>query len=517
VKVLDFGIAKLAEVDAPAAQAPHADAASATVDLETNTLLFASDNGDDDIVQNSAHERVGSEAFEESDTRLFVSPPGETKPALPAARATPDVEEDGDGTLLFDRATRRGPVGGQVTSPAGTAQGTGLTRVGALMGTPLYMSPEQCRGAGSDTRSDIYSLGVIAYQMLAGATPFTGDTESVIRAHNETPPSPLRERSRKVPKRVARTVMSALAKDPAERPQTAHAFASSLRAQADGIGSLYRRAFALYSEYFPKFLRLSLIAHLPVIVCTLLTISLTISEKSLRQHGKVANVLTLCAIGLVGLLQVVSYFVAGSAISGMTAIIVTQLQVAPLRPVQLRTVFAVLKRRWRPFLNTSIRLALRIMIGYVLLIIPGLVMQVRYVLWAPVVLMEGLSKKAALKRARELASRSWRTIIIVSILQVLIPAVAGALVGRFSVSVNRPSGTHITVARNVYQQLSGLVNILVIPLMSIVPALLYLKMRQLGGETLSTALAQIEDLEGERTQWQQRMRSRLTVHTPQGH
>jgi serine/threonine protein kinase len=521
VKVLDFGIAKLAEVAAPttfavAAGATAAAQSTGVTDLEANTLLFASDNGDEADVQDNVREKVGSETLEESDTQLFVSPPGETKPAMPAPRARPDVE-DGDGTLLFDRATCRGPIGGQTTSPAGTAPGTGLTRVGALMGTPLYMSPEQCRGAGSDTRSDIYSLGVIAYQMLAGAPPFTGETESIIRAHNETPPAPLRERSRKVPKRVAQVVMSALAKDPAERPQTAHAFASSLRAQADGIGSLYRRAFALYSEYFPKFLRLSLIAHLPVIVFTLLTISLTLSEKSLRQHGKLANVLTLCAIALVGLLQVVSYFVAGSAISGMTAIIVTQLQVAPLRPVQLRTVFAVLKRRWRPFLNTSIRLALRIMIGYVLLIIPGIVMQVRYVLWAPVVLMEGLSKKAALKRARELASRSWRTIIIVSVLQVLIPAVAGALVGRFSVSVNRPSGTHITVARNVYQQLSGLVNILVIPLMSIVPALLYLKMRQLGGETLSTALAQIEDLEGERTQWQQRMRSRLTMHTPQDH
>jgi len=51
--------------------------------------------------------------------------------------------------------------------------------------------------------------------------------------------------------------------------------------------------------------------------------------------------------------------------------------------------------------------------------------------------------------------------------------------------------------------------------MSIVPALLYLKMRQLGGETLSTALAQIEDVEGERSEWQRRMRSRLHV-TPQG-
>jgi len=51
------------------------------------------------------------------------------------------------------------------------------------------------------------------------------------------------------------------------------------------------------------------------------------------------------------------------------------------------------------------------------LIIPGMVMSVRYALWAPVVLMEGLSKKAARKRARELASRSWRTIIIVSVLR----------------------------------------------------------------------------------------------------
>src|SRR5438046_4641557 len=111
--------------------------------------------------------------------------------------------------------------------------------------------------------------------------------------------------------------MRALEKNPAARPQTALALAGGMRANADGIGSLYRRAFALYSEYFPKFLRLSLIAHLPVIVFTLLMISLTLSEKSLRQHGRLANVLTLCAIALVGLLQVVSYFVAGSALSGL--------------------------------------------------------------------------------------------------------------------------------------------------------------------------------------------------------
>src|SRR5262249_34685891 len=125
-----------------------------------------------------------------------------------------------------------------------------LTRVGAIMGTPLYMSPEQCAGKKSDGRSDIYSLGVIAYQMLAGEPPFTGDTTKVMREHIEATPAPLRER-RKVPKQVANLIMSALSKDPAERPQTPLAFANALRAQADGIGSLYRRAFSLYSEYFP--------------------------------------------------------------------------------------------------------------------------------------------------------------------------------------------------------------------------------------------------------------------------
>ena len=71
------------------------------------------------------------------------------------------------------------------------------------MGTPLYMSPEQCSGAQIDTRSDIYSLGVIAYQMLAGQPPFAGPTSTVMKAHREEKPKPLREIAAKVPKRVA--------------------------------------------------------------------------------------------------------------------------------------------------------------------------------------------------------------------------------------------------------------------------------------------------------------------------
>ena len=380
------------------------------------------------------------------------------------------------------------------------------------MGTPVYMSPEQCAAKSLDARSDIYSLGVIAYQMLAGEPPFAGNTGSVIREHLELPPPPLRERSKKIPGRVAEIVMGALAKDPADRPQTASAFANALRAQSQSIGSLYRRALALYSEYFPKFLKLSLIAHVPVILTSTMLVILTLVEKAQPRGLSVTRIVVICALVVVGLLQIIAYFLAASAISGMTAVIVTQLSAAPLRPLELRKPFALLKKRWKPFLKTAIRVTLRVVVGMFLLVIPGIVVSVRYALCAPVVLLEGLEGKAAMRRARELASRSWRTVIIVTILQFLIPAIVSAMFGRITVTTKETAvGVNL---RTVSQQLSGLLNILIMPLMSIVPALLYLKMRRLGGETLSDALAQIEEADEIRSKWQQRMRPRATLPTP---
>src|SRR6185369_7313134 len=58
-----------------------------------------------------------------------------------------------------------------------------LTAIGSVMGTPYYMSPEQCRGESLDKRSDIYSLGVVAYRLLTGETPFTGSPHEVIELH----------------------------------------------------------------------------------------------------------------------------------------------------------------------------------------------------------------------------------------------------------------------------------------------------------------------------------------------
>jgi serine/threonine protein kinase len=500
VKVLDFGIAKVAAATAPAlddeSTATIIDNLSAERAAAGTTNLPAANLESDTLLRPSG-DSVGTLLQNEKLTQPFV--PGDH----------PDAEDD--GTLLFDQGTRA--ASRHTEHSATAAQGPALTRVGAIMGTPLYMSPEQCGGGHVDTRSDIYSLGVIAYQMLAGEPPFAGNTSNVMRAHREQKPPDLRERSeKKIPKRVAGVVMSALSKTPEERPPTAFALASALRGQSEGIGALYRRAFSLYSEYFPKFLKLSFLAHIPVIITTVLVIGLLIAEHMVPNPSTTQKVLFACALVIVGLLKVVSLFIAGAVISGVTAVIITQLSAAPLRPVRLRVAFRVLRKRWRPFLKTMVRVTLRILIGFVLLVIPGLIAMVRYSLYAPVVLIEGLEKKAAMRRARELASRSWRTIIIVTILQILIPSVISGVLGGLigaSLKVNRNA-----ISYRIFEQVLALTQIFILPLMSIVPALLYIKMRQLSGEPLSASLAQIEEGEGVRSQWQQRMRTRLSLHTP---
>ncbi len=487
VKVLDFGIAKLAEQVTVAPEVPSFAGPSSEALTLTPDTVFAG------AVQSPA------QLAPDLESATLINRPLDK-------HASVNEIEDGPRTQLMDREANQTAAALKSATHAASTSGTaGLTRVGAILGTPIYMSPEQCRGEALDARSDIYSLGVIAYQTLAGTPPFTGETPAIIKAHNEMQPAALRLHNRKLPKRVSCVVMSALAKEPSARPPTAAAFANALRANTDGLGALYRRAFALYSEYFPKFLKLSLLAHIPVIIVTLMMLAFRLSESRLTRLTTV-----LIAVPL-GLLQAVAGFLAASIISGVTAIIVTQLQVAPLKPVELHAAFRVLRRRWRPFLRTGIRITLRILFGFILCIIPGIVMSIRYLLWAPVVLMEGLEKKAALKRARALASRSWRTIIVVVLIQFLVPMMVGSLVGFLT---GTAKAEHRTITIKVGSQLSSLVNIFILPLMSIVPALLYLKMRQLGGETVSDVMSQIEDVEGELSLWQQRMRTRLAV-TPQ--
>ncbi len=110
---------------------------------------------------------------------------------------------------------------------ARAANSVALTEVGQVIGTAMYISPEQAIGAEATPASDIYSLGVIGYEMLAGRAPFTADNAGALamaHVHQPLPPLPP-----SVPAAVRAAIVEALSKDPADRPRDAHVFAATLR------------------------------------------------------------------------------------------------------------------------------------------------------------------------------------------------------------------------------------------------------------------------------------------------
>jgi beta-lactam-binding protein with PASTA domain len=106
-----------------------------------------------------------------------------------------------------------------------------MTETGSIMGTAQYLSPEQAQGHAVTATSDLYSIGVMLYEMLAGRLPFEGDSAvSVALKHLSEPPPPISQLRPDVSPALESVVMAALAKDPAHRWQTADDFAEALQA-----------------------------------------------------------------------------------------------------------------------------------------------------------------------------------------------------------------------------------------------------------------------------------------------
>ncbi len=119
---------------------------------------------------------------------------------------------------------------------------TGLSATGGVLGTPVYMSPEQVAGQRVNHLTDLYSLGVMAFEMLVGRPPFDGALMEVLTGHIHQPPPSLAAMSRRedIPAALEQLVLRCLAKDPAHRPATGAAFRQDLAVAIAGAGPSLR-------------------------------------------------------------------------------------------------------------------------------------------------------------------------------------------------------------------------------------------------------------------------------------
>ena len=603
VKVLDFGIAKLESQESgdtvdrlvresttptigvradstfagQSSEGTMSDAGVSTQFLESQTLA---DPG-------AHHQQNG-----EKETLIQVLASGdEPGTRVLKARADSEVNQEAVNTRLISGEyssadheadlTHRG-----IYSVAATSD---LTRVGSVLGTPLYMSPEQCRGDKLDTRSDIYSLGVIAYQMLSGDTPFKGEFTKVMESHKLVAPPPLD--AKKVRKKLKRVIHSALAKEADERPQSAEAFASSLRSRSEGIFGLLRRAGMIYTEHIQKFLALSAFFFLPMVVLT----GVLVTFSFLRASEVISSSTASIAIGVIAVSNSLITAFCAYLIIGTITWIVTQTLAVPLRPLKLRAALFEARKKWKTFAGlgisatfvpficagllfliafavpfvllwavfgaTSVTVGISVAFGLLAAVLGFFQLSVWLMLAAPTVMMENTRGLQALRRSKQLVSRSLVTSYAAYIIMFMIPAVAAgvlsfgismtakaldedrppviqprvieAVAGRtdgpngavgeaekeFKINFStgragRSSGDmrerlKKTFLETLLQLLLLPIQIVVISFTAIIVALLYLKTRQAGGESLQDLLAKFENADRPRKKWQERVRQRL--------
>ncbi len=234
-----------------------------------------------------------------------------------------------------DDLSPSGPGGAGGDGDSSPTDGPDLTIQGATLGTPAYMSPEQCLGIEVDERSDLYSLGVVTFEAITGQPPFRGTYSQLVASHVHQAPRRVDQLTRGIPAAVAGVVARALAKDPAARHQSATAFAGSLRVAAEGPGVVLQRALVLYAERFESFFRISLRTARPLVVAL---IAFVAAFALLRDQPRMALWLAMIiGVGAWGQVVMMSNAAFASAIE--------RLRTRPLQAMDVKEVFADMRAR----------------------------------------------------------------------------------------------------------------------------------------------------------------------------
>jgi serine/threonine protein kinase len=422
----------------------------------------------------------------------------------------------------------------------------GATALGSIIGTPAYMSPEQCRGLPLTPRSDVYSLALIAYRMLAGELPFSGSAAELIAAQVDRSPPPLAGRRKDLPKNAAALVMSGLEKAPERRPASAGAFTEMLAARAQTGAEFFKEALLLFLEHGRAFLAASAVGLFPAVLLglfaaingLLFAYGIVLVPPRSGPSTVVAAIMLTVGPGML--------FVQGAVVPA-----VMQAVVSPLQPIDPGT----LRRRFRPRLLIYVRavapfLWLFVITGFwqfpvqslvralrplirdhnplvavaggllagLLPILPllalfwtfslrtGSLKAMRYL--ASVAVVEGLDLKAALTRSATLAAgvgseRGARGAVVV------VGALLGMLGGlSFGLLARRVPGP---VALGMLGLFFALAWVATAPFFAVINALTYLRARRALGEPLDKALAEFERAVLPESHWKLAERERVAT------
>lgn len=353
-----------------------------------------------------------------------------------------------------------------------------ITQIGAIVGTPLYMSPEQCQGETLDFRTDIYSLGIIVYQMLTGKPPFTGNLNQLLVQHIQSQPPALTKKDHNVASAIAKIIMGALDKNPDNRPVSATAFAAELKASSEGELPILREALSLYRRNFNTFFKTSLFVYLPYLIFYFLLIAVA---KSLPNDFSYLIYLLNNSYWLIAILVLLF---ANATSLGIFALVVREVQKFPQNTISLlpflRTYFA----NFTKIITTALFANFQLLFNYALCV--------------PVILLEQKSNKEALARSSFLVNYLKPTLIalqihslFLSVFSLLIAPISFVIINLVIFIINEEKSKLLlekgTLAAFIFIPsafilLSAILLILVYPIVAIAFVLFYFKTRIILGE-----------------------------------
>jgi hypothetical protein len=383
------------------------------------------------------------------------------------------------------------------------------------------MSPEQSRGEPATTRSDVYSIGVMAYRMITGRLPFEGSLDEVLTAQLQREPPPLRSVRPDVHADAANLVALALAKDPARRPASAGVFGNMIAAQLEPAGAFFTRAIVLFISRLSTFLRVGALASAPLLAASAIAAAWQLAALATglpplggRSAVAAMGLLFLCALASQVFLGAMPLFVlhalaAPSRPIDVMALVrgnrqrlrawlagVLPLMAGMLAVLAMLGLLIVAMRFFTPVIRTWPRpvrvlvvlmsVAVPFALGYAALRRRGLTLRDTGLLGS-VLLVENLPLAAATKRSAELMKESgglrnavqkWY-LVAVTVVSMLV----GALLGGSGV-IGRSSGTFVLFSPLLTAALT-----IFLTVHSLIGALIYISARRSKGESLDQIYA----------------------------